>query len=257
DRMEAQIRDASIQKAASIHTEERVLSLERVGDQWRLRTSRNTPEADILFDAVILATPAHTTASLLAPLDVHLPALLPQHASSAIIVGLAFAPEQARSLRIPRGFGFLVPQRKSSRSSLQADAHDTLEATAQRAFLACTFVDQKFAHRAPAGGVLLRGFFGGADAPALLAESDTTLLRLATESLSRVLGKLPEPNFHIVRRWPRSLPLYAVGHLERMAKMEQYLAAFPGLRLVGNAYYGVGLPDLIRSGRAAAQGMFT
>jgi oxygen-dependent protoporphyrinogen oxidase len=42
-----------------------------------------------------------------------------------------------------------------------------------------------------------------------------------------------------------------------MAELESLLAATPTLRLVGSAYYGVGLPDLIRQGRSAARSLST
>ncbi len=244
ERMEARIPVQSLRRNAPVQ------ALERVGHQWRVRTRDAAPTADTLFDAVLVATPSHVTGPLLAPLDARIPELLPQKASSAIVVALAFAPEQAQALRIPRGFGFLVPQRKSTQAG---NAQETREALAERALLACTFVDQKFPHRAPPGAVLLRGFFGGAEAPALLAESDTTLVELAAHSLGRILGKLPEPKFTVVRRWPQSLPLYAVGHRERMAELQQRTAQIPGLRLLGNAYDGVGLPDLIHAGRIAGR----
>ncbi len=38
-----------------------------------------------------------------------------------------------------------------------------------------------------------------------------------------------------------------------MAELESLLSAMPGLHLVGSAYHGVGLPDLIRQGRATAR----
>jgi oxygen-dependent protoporphyrinogen oxidase len=38
-----------------------------------------------------------------------------------------------------------------------------------------------------------------------------------------------------------------------MAKLEKLVADFPGLHLVGNAYYGVGLPDMVRMGRNEAR----
>jgi oxygen-dependent protoporphyrinogen oxidase len=51
------------------------------------------------------------------------------------------------------------------------------------------------------------------------------------------------------------LPQYTVGHLDRIAELEALAGSWPGLRLVGNAYHGVGLPDLIREGRAAARSL--
>lgn len=192
------------------------------------------------FDAVVLATPAHASRRLLAPLHPRFDALLNIEASSAIVVALAFRADQTAQMRIPPGFGFLVPQRAGGAPSL----------------LACTFVDQKFTNRVPPGGVLLRAFYGGEAAPALLSNSDQSLALRAKAQLDDILGMLPEPAFTVVRRWPRSLPQYEVGHQARVAELEQLAAAFPGLYLAGNTYHGVGLPDLIRDGRATARKMF-
>jgi oxygen-dependent protoporphyrinogen oxidase len=38
-----------------------------------------------------------------------------------------------------------------------------------------------------------------------------------------------------------------------MAKLEKLVEAVPGLWLLGNAYRGVGLPDIVRDARAAAR----
>ena len=119
--------------------------------------------------------------------------------------------------------------------------------------LACTFVDQKFPGRVPPGAVLLRAFFGGASGDALLREDDASLVERARSQLARTLGPLPQAAMTLVRRWPQSLPQYGVGHLERMNELEAMLRGFSGLHLVGSAYYGVGLPDLIRQGRATAR----
>lgn len=218
-----------------IRVEEDVIAVTHRSEGWRIRT-RN---AEKIFDAVIVSTPVDVTRRLLRGIDERFDSLLAMDASSAIVVALAFLPEQARTLSIPHGFGYLVPQT------------DSVEESAQ--LLACTFVDQKFPHRAPEGGILLRGFFGGAAATSLMHESDEALSALTIERLSEVLGTLPAPRHTIVRRWPWSLPQYAVGHPARMAKLEALTGSFPGLYLAGNAYYGVGLPDMVRMGRDAAR----
>ena len=219
---------------ASVRLHDRVPEVGNSGAEWHVLASNRGQ-----FDAVIVATPADATRSLLSPLDPAFNELLAMDASSAIVVALAFAPEIAKSLRIPRGFGFLAPQSAGQPGS--------------PSLLACTFVDQKFTHRAPEGGILLRAFFGGAAAPLLLDAPDDEVVALATRQLASLLGPLPKPSFTIVRRWPRSLPQYAVGHLDRMARLEERLRAIPGLHLIGNAYCGVGLPDLVRQGREAAR----
>ena len=76
--------------------------------------------------------------------------------------------------------------------------------------------------------------------------------------LSEILGEktLPmtaEPEHTQVSRWPRTMAQYAVGHLERKQRIAERVAALPGLRLAGNAYDGIGIPDCIRLGRLAAK----
>jgi protoporphyrinogen/coproporphyrinogen III oxidase len=216
-----------------VRLSEQIIAVTQKNEGWRIRTV----DAEEIFDAVIIATPAHVTRQLLRGVDDGFADLLGMEATSAIVVALAFSPEQARALSVPRGFGYLVPQHDESDSQL----------------LACTFVDQKFSHRVPEGGILLRAFFGAEAATALLSESDEALTALALRRLSEALGSLTSPHIAVVRRWPWSLPQYRVGHLERMAQLESLAAGFHGLRLAGNAYYGVGLPDMIRIGREAAR----
>lgn len=217
-----------------VHLEDGVLALRRMERGWRLRSRH----AEIIFDAVILAAPPDVARLLLRQVDERFDDLLAMEATSAIVVALAFTPEQAREFRVPRGFGYLVPKQPGGSSQL----------------LACTFVDQKFPHRVPQGGFLLRGFFGGDTAAALLNEADETLSARAFQEIDEAIGPLAKPRFSVVRRWPRSLPQYAVGHVERMARVQALLASFPGLYLAGNACCGVGLPDVVREGREAARG---
>lgn len=231
DRMAAAIPSSSIR----LNTE--VIAVSRESGRWVVATAAGS-EA---YHSLIVATPAHVTRRLLAPLDPAFDTLLDMEATSAIVVALAFAPEIAGSLTIPGGFGFLVPQ------------HGVADPEEEPSLLACTFVDQKFAHRAHPGGVLLRAFYGGEAAAGLLSESDDRLKALAHRQLAKILGPLPDPSMALVRRWPRSLPQYAVGHLDRMERLATFVEGLPGLALVGNAYHGVGLPDMVRQGRAAAR----
>jgi oxygen-dependent protoporphyrinogen oxidase len=174
---------------------------------------------------------------LLAAIDPAAAELLPINASSSILVAFPWSEDLARSFTITSGFGFLVSQGAASEQQL----------------LACTFVDQKFPHRAPDGARVMRAFFGGASAESLSSRSDQEIAKLALTQLRNILGPIPEPSFHTVRRWPRSLPQYEVGHLERIARLEEVVAQIPGLHLLGNSYRGVGIPDLIRDARALAR----
>jgi oxygen-dependent protoporphyrinogen oxidase len=189
------------------------------------------------FDRTIVATSLDGTRSLLTTTSPKAAELLPTDASSAILAAFVWTGDLARSFAIPAGFGFLVPQGSANEQQL----------------LACTFVDQKFPHRAPEGARVMRAFFGGRSAESLSSQSDGEVAKIALEQLRGILGSIPEPSFHTVRYWPRSLPQYEVGHLERIAALERLVQQVPGLHLLGNSYRGVGIPDLIRDARVTAR----
>jgi oxygen-dependent protoporphyrinogen oxidase len=67
-----------------------------------------------------------------------------------------------------------------------------------------------------------------------------------------LLGITAEPVLVRVHRHRRAMPQYAVGHLDRIATIERWVAGVRGLGLAGAAYRGVGIPDCVRSGEAAA-----
>jgi oxygen-dependent protoporphyrinogen oxidase len=49
------------------------------------------------------------------------------------------------------------------------------------------------------------------------------------------------------------MPQYVLGHLQRLERIDDAVARHPGLALAGAAYRGVGIPDCIASGEAAAE----
>jgi len=200
------------------------------GDEgWLVGTARGVER----FDAVMMAAPVDAAGALLGPVDERAAQLMEMDASSAVVVGFGFP--DASKFELPSGFGFLIPP-----------GSDNL-------LLACTFVDQKFDDRVPRGGRLVRAFFGGKAADRLMRCGNDETAAVARLELARILGPLPEPQMTVVRRWPRSLPQYAVGHLERMIELAERVKKLDGLWLLGNGYRGVGLPDLIRDARAAAR----
>jgi protoporphyrinogen/coproporphyrinogen III oxidase len=69
----------------------------------------------------------------------------------------------------------------------------------------------------------------------------------------RVFPADEEPEHAQVSRWRRAMAQYAVGHKDRMERVKERVAALNGLRLAGNAYEGIGVPDCIRLGRQAAR----
>ena len=79
----------------------------------------------------------------------------------------------------------------------------------------------------------------------------STLVAIAREELSRILGLRASPIAHVIARWPRSMAQYTVGHGPKIAEIRQRAAAIGGIYLAGNAYEGIGISDCIRTGRAA------
>src|SRR5262249_12289679 len=74
---------------------------------------------------------------------------------------------------------------------------------------------------------------------------------LAREDVEALLGASGSPVLTRVSRYPAAMPQYAVGHLDRVLAIERHLAAWPGLRLAGAAFRGVGIAGCGRSGGAA------
>ena len=232
-----------------LHLRSPVRSLAQQPAHWQLNGEA--------FEQLILALNLDGVLRLLGPTLPAATGLLPTEASSAVLVALTWSGETASTFTIPRGFGFLVPPTQSGVISTEAQRSGEppefppAPSGTDAALLACTFVDQKFPHRAPAGARILRAFFGGPSATALQAQPDAAVTEAAITQLRQILGPLPAPEHAVVRRWPRSLPQYEVGHLDRIARLEALAAQFAGLHLLGNSYHGVGLPDLIRGAQTA------
>ncbi|HYR96341.1 MAG TPA: hypothetical protein VEM57_06355, partial [Candidatus Binatus sp.] len=70
-------------------------------------------------------------------------------------------------------------------------------------------------------------------------------------------GVTAAPTLVRVHRHRRAMPQYAVGHLDRVAAIEARAGALPAVALAGAAYRGVGIPDCVRGGEAAADAVLS
>jgi oxygen-dependent protoporphyrinogen oxidase len=185
-------------------------------------------------DAVIIALPTHAAARLLNGVKPELARELAgvSYANSAV-VNLAF--ERGQIAHDLNGMGFVVPH------------------VEKREIVACSFSSVKFEGRAPAGKVLLRAFMGGALLPQQADYSDAQLIETALRELTQILGIKGAPLFAVAARHKASMAQYEVGHLERLARIEALAAPLVGLKLIGNGYHGIGIPDCIaRANEAVA-----
>ncbi len=215
---------------ASIRLRQHIRRVYPENGSWRVSVDMGGEEQ---YDAIILATPANVAGALLDGVDRTLSRhLLDITYSSSVTVTLGYYKEQLTSL--PAGFGFLVPRSEGTR------------------MLACTFVHNKFPHRAPENKGILRCFLGGARDEAVLGLTDDEILDTVHRELQQIVKLKARPMFSRVYRWREAMAQYEPGHIARVAKIEQHAAQIPGLAIAGNAYHGIGVPDCIRSGAEAA-----
>jgi oxygen-dependent protoporphyrinogen oxidase len=66
-----------------------------------------------------------------------------------------------------------------------------------------------------------------------------------------------EPVDSHVQRWGGALPQYAVGHLDRVARIRTDVHRVPGLAVCGASYDGVGIPACVASAHKAADRVLT
>ena len=89
----------------------------------------------------------------------------------------------------------------------------------------------------------------------IFALDESTMATRVETDLRELLGITAKPLFTEVAKWERSMPQYEVGHLDRIAEIENEVSKLPGLTLAGNSYRGAGIPDCIRSGQTAAESL--
>jgi oxygen-dependent protoporphyrinogen oxidase len=182
--------------------------------------------------SVILTVPAFVAADLLrASAPVVANGLQQIRYVSTGTISLAYRRD---SLDHPlNGFGVVIPHSE------------------RRAINAVTWTSTKFDHRAPDSHVLLRVFFGGSRTPHMMEVNDEELVGVVRGELRAVMGIKSAPTLHRIYRWWRANPQYDVGHLDRVAAIEDELPK--GVFLAGSAYRGIGVPDCVRQGGEAAE----
>jgi protoporphyrinogen/coproporphyrinogen III oxidase len=186
------------------------------------------PEVAVSADAVIVAVPAYVAAALLQGVAPGSARGLGDIPYSSGAVAVLVYPEETGP-RLPASSGFLAR-------------------TGLLPITAATIVSRKWPDPAFGTRAVLRAFVGDGET---LAGTDEELIAAVAKALSTVYGLPASPRAASVVRWPRSMPQYEVGHLERVAGIEAALPA--GIFVAGNALRGVGLPDAIRQGTEAAE----
>jgi oxygen-dependent protoporphyrinogen oxidase len=179
-------------------------------------------------DAVVIATPAAKAGRLLRTIAAGAAAELSGiEAASMAIVSFAFD-----GVAPPAGSGLLVGPGE------------------RLATKAITLTSQKWPIET-GGLTMLRASVGRIGETVALQLEDAELVALVLRELRPLLGVDAQPLDARVTRWGGGLPQYAVGHVERIARVRDRLAAILGLAACGAAFDGVGIPACISSARAA------
>ncbi len=203
--------------------------------------SAHAPER-VVADRVVLACPAAPAARLLAGLAPEAARELArvEYASMAIVTHAFRAPDLG-GLAATGASGFLVPPVEG------------------RAVKAATYSFAKWGWVREAGGgegglLLLRTSVGRHREEATLQRPDAELVASSLAELAALAGITARPVDSHVQRWGGALPQYAVGHLDRVARIRADVARVPGLSVCGAAYDGVGIPAVIASAAHATMG---
>ena len=218
-------------RGADLRTDTAVNALHRTAEGWRAELSDGT---SVQAAHVVLAVPAFVARTLLAETAPSAAAGLSEieYASMAITT---FAFHRSAFTAVPPGSGFLVPP---------VDG---------RAIKAATFSSIKWPWLGHSAGdlVVLRTSLGRHGESEILERDDEELAKAALTDLAEAVGLTASPVDRHVQRWTDALPQYAVGHLDRVARIRAALPA--GLAVAGAAYDGVGIPACIASAETAVR----
>jgi len=196
----------------------------RSGEGFRAETDAGLVEAN----RIVLSVPADVAARLLERDDL---AEIPYAPVSLVSTGWR-REDVAHPLD---GFGFLAPRKEGLR------------------VLGVLFPSEIFPGRAPAGHVVLTAFAGGRTDPEVATWDDDRVMSEVLGELRQTVGVRGEPVISTIRRWPRAIPQYELGHGRFLDLAREIESALPGLRIGGNFLQGVSVPDCIRNATALAE----
>jgi oxygen-dependent protoporphyrinogen oxidase len=184
--------------------------------------------------AVVIATPAYAAAPMVAGLAPKGAQALTaiQYAPIAVVASVYRRADITHSLA---GFGFLVPKKE------------------RRNILGSLFSSSLFADRVPEGTVLLTSFAGGRRDPAMMTLADDAIAQTVHDELASLVGATARPLWQEVVRWPRAIPQYTLGHLDRLREVEAAETALPGLHFCASYRGGVSVGDCIKSAHATTE----
>lgn len=207
------------------------LAVRPKGDAYVVETSVGEVDAS----GVVITTPARSAATIVGPLSDDAAASM-RELDAADVAIAAFSYDG--TLDLPKGSGLLVPSAR------------------RRMLTGATWYSSKWPHATPPNTTIVRCFAGRAVGDRLPDDHDE-LMGILHADLSEAVGGLPEPIARQGIRWSGGLPVYRVGHLDRVAAIERSLSAHSRVRVTGASFRGSGLPDCVRQASGAAVAVAT
>jgi oxygen-dependent protoporphyrinogen oxidase len=225
--------DALARALPAIRTSCAALRIARRDDgMLGVEMGNSSSTARIVARSIVLAVPADAAAGLVR-----------EHAPDAAqaLEAIVYAPVASVACAYARrdvahaldGFGFLLPRIERGR------------------ILGALFSSTMFEGRASDGSVLLTAFVGGRRQPELALGSEETIAGIVRDSLCGFLGAR-DPMLTAVTCWPRAIPQYTIGHMERLYRAEGAEHVLPGLFLAASYRGGVSVGDCIKSAHDVA-----
>lgn len=207
-----------------------ILAVQTDATGWQVHTSRG------LFRArnIVFALPINAALRLLGAMDSSLPEkTVPETWIATVVFGFD------ESVRIPPGFGYLTPEKE------------------QRFTLGSLFSSNMFPGRAPEGHIVFETLIGGRRHPERLTLDDKTLTDKALEDVRQILRLTKEPAYTTVLRSHGGIPQLERNYPQLLLWRKKFLAAHPGLHIVGFGWEGIGLNDMMKHADHAARAVLS
>ncbi|MCC7014417.1 MAG: protoporphyrinogen oxidase [Planctomycetes bacterium] len=204
-----------------------VSALEFDGTTWRVHSSRGVLEARRL----VLAVSCQAAARLLATVAPELARAIGSIQSDNVVSYTHVWPRERVGHRLD-GFGYLVASREKMNH------------------LGTLFSSSIAPDACPRSHVVLRTLLGGARKSELIDASEGDLAEIVRREVGPMLELRGEPECVVVQRWRATLPRFDLAHPERLRAIER--AQPPGLELLGNWLYGIGVNHLVAHARERA-----
>jgi oxygen-dependent protoporphyrinogen oxidase len=192
-------------------------------------------EGDKTYDGIIIATPHEVFMNWFKE-DPALDYFKTMQSTTVATVVMAFDEQNIENTY--EGTGFVIAR------------------TSNTNITACTWTSKKWPFTTPEGKVLIRAYVGKPGDTVVEDHTDSEIVNIVRNDLSKMMRFYGDPDFSIVNRLPHSMPQYHVGHINKIKEIQEHIATtYPRLRITGAPFEAVGLPDCVAQAQEAIESM--